>query len=242
MGAHVMRQACDSWERVYRLRPYFRNLGIVATSFDLSAWIGSVLLVLLNIDGIFTRPALAIAFFSVFWGGFTLLGIWLIVAYFRYRLFLNEDAICHVGVLQTKKISLDTVEELKWRLVPPGGSCIVQSVGTRIKVEFRNFTEPERTELISFLRERVRLDRQTNWDSFHDQLVVPSPEATRRRELAHYMVLLGLLVYSAFIGAAWRAGLRIHYLVLSVLTLLVGLWALLVRAWAARGGPRSRKR
>ena len=229
-----MHPMADRPERAYRLRPYFRNLGIVTSSFFLCAWIGSVLLVLLNIDGVFTRPALAIAFFSVFWGGFTLLGIWLIAAYFRYRLLVDDDAICHVGVLQTKTILLDTVEELKWRLVPRGGSCILRSVGTRIKVEFNNFTETERAELISFLRERVRLDRQTNWDSFHDQFVVPSPEAARRHELAHRMVALGLFAYAALFGAGWLAGLGIHYLVLSILNLLMG-------AWATRRRPRSRK-
>jgi hypothetical protein len=216
---------CEECDHTYRLRPYFRNIGIVCTSIFLFTWVGSVLAAYFNIDGSFAKPALAIAFFSIGCGVPTLLGIWLIVAYVKYRLLVDHNTICHVGVLQTKRISLDTVQELNWRIIPQGGSCVLTSIATNIKIEFNNFTMVERACLINYLHQRVSGDRQTNWTSFHDRFLVSSPERARQQQSAKRILILFMFGFAAAIAALWLSGRGVQYLVISVVNILVGAWA-----------------
>ncbi|MCA9237971.1 MAG: hypothetical protein KDA44_21005 [Planctomycetales bacterium] len=217
----------EQWDHTYRLRPYFRNVGIVCTSLFLCALVGSVLAAYFNIEGSFARPALAIAFFSVVFGSFTLLGVWLILAYLKYRLFLNDNAICQVGVLQTKSIALNAIHELKWRLFPQGGSCVLTSLGTKLKIEFNNFTNAEKAELITYLHQSVASDRQTNWDHFHDRFLVNSPERARQQQSSKRILILAIFGFAAVFGVAWISGRGFQYLVISIVNLLVGAWAAL---------------
>ncbi len=216
---------CDEWDHIYRLRQYFRNIGIVCTAFFLCAWVASVLAAYINIDGSFARPALAIAIFSVGWGGFTLLGVWLILAYVKYRLFLNDTTIRHAGVLSSRSISLDTIEELKWRLFPLGGSCVLTSAGARIKIEFGNFTKAERSDLITYLRGRVSESRQANWDLFHDHLLAHSPETARQQRSAKRVFILTLFGFAMVFAVLWFWGHGGRFLAISLVNAVVGAWA-----------------
>ena len=213
----------DEWDQTYRLRPYVRKVGIVCTAFFLCAWVGSVLAAYFNTDGSFARPALAIAFFSVGWGGFTLLGVSLILAYVKDRLFLNHTTIRHVGVLSSTSISLDTVQELKWRLFPQGGSCVLISAGAKVKIAFGNYTKAERTDLVTYLRGRICENRQTNWDVFHDRFLVHSPERARQQPSAKRVVILTLFGFAMVFAVLWLRGHGGHFLVVSLV--LVGAWA-----------------
>src|SRR5437868_435317 len=123
-------------EHTYRQRPYFRNLGIVCTLLFACAWIGSVLAAYFNVDGSFAKPGLFIAFSSVVFGSFVLLGVWLILRFFKFQLILANDSIRQIGVLRSKRIILDAVQELKWRIRPKGGSCVLTSVGSKLAIEF----------------------------------------------------------------------------------------------------------
>lgn len=217
----------DKWERTYRLRPYFRNVGIVCTAFFLCAWVGSVLAAYFNTDGSFARPALAVAFFTVGWGGFTLLGVWLILAYAKDRLFLNHTTIRHVGVLSSTSIPLDTVQELKWRLFPQGGSCVLISLGAKVKIAFGNYTEAERTDLIMYLRGRICEECQTDWDTFYDRVLVHSPERVRQQRSAKRGLILALFGFAIIFAVLWLWGHGSRFLVISLVNVLVGAWATL---------------
>jgi hypothetical protein len=160
--------------------------------------------------------------FSIVWGGFTLLGLWLILAYFQERLTLTGETICQVGVIQTKSMPFDTVQELTWRLHPQGGSCILTSMNTKIKLEFGNFTRDDRTELISYLRQRVAGDRQSDWDSFHDQFLVCSPERQRKQQAANWILIFVLFGFAVFFAVLWLTGWGPRYLILAVMNMLVG--------------------
>jgi hypothetical protein len=217
----------EEYDHAYRLRPYFRNIGIACTSLFLCAWIGSVLVAYFNIDGSFARPGLAIIFFSIVWGSFTLLGVWLILAYFKYRLLRYDNTICHVGILQNKIISLDTLQELKWRQFPQGGSCVLTAVGTYIKIEFNNFTKAEQTELIAYLRGRVNEDLQTNWDAFYHRFLVVSPERARQQHSLKRILILAIFGLAAAFAALWLLDRGAHFLVLSIVNMVVGTRAVL---------------
>ena len=229
----------DEWNHTYRLRPYFRNVGIVCTAFFFCAWVASVLAAYFNVDGSFARPVLAIVIFSTVWGGFTLIGVWLILAYVKYRLLLNETTICHVGVLTSRSISLDAVDGLKWSLFPQGGSCVLTSIEGKIKIEFASFTQAERSDLITYLRGRVSEDRQVHWDKFHDQFVVHSPVTARQRRFAKRVLVLALFGFAIIFGVLWFWGLGGHYLVVSFANVLVGVWADLQDRRTKQAGQRS---
>jgi hypothetical protein len=212
-------------DHTYRLRPYFRNIGIVGTSFFLCAWGGSVLAAYFNADGSFARPVLAIVFFSVGWGSLTLVSVWLTLIYLKYRLFLSDDTVRHVGVLKTKTISLDTVQQLKWRVFPQGGSCVLTCTDTNIKIEFNNFSKAEKSHLITFLRQRVCGGCQENWDSFHNRFLVHSPERAWQQRSAKRILILGIFAFAAAFAVIWMSGGGVEYLVISVVNILVGAWA-----------------
>ena len=229
----------DEWDHTYRLRPYFRNVGIAGTVFFSCAWVASVLAAYFNVDDSFARPVLAIVIFSAVWGGFTLLSVWLILIYVKYRLLLNETAIRHVGVFTSRSISLDAVEGLKWRLFPQGGSCVLTSIEGKIKIEFANFTQAERTDLIAYLRGRASEDRQVNWDKFQDQFVMHSPARARQQRFAKRVLILALFGFAIVFAVLWFWGLGSEYLVVSLANIVIGAWADLRDRQTKGRGQRS---
>ena len=209
---------------IYRLRPYYRNVGIACATLFLCAWIGSVLAAFFNVDGSFARPGIAIAFFSVGWGSFTFLGVWLILAYVRERLFLDEDAICQVGVLRMTTISFSEMPDLRWRRFPRGGSVVLTGFSSTIKIYFDNFTNAERTEIIAYLRARIDDERQTGWDDLHERFVELSPDRVRRQRSAKRIVILCLFGCAIAFAVLWLSGCGVRFLVLAIVNILAGAW------------------
>jgi len=160
--------------------------------------------------------------FSIVWGSFTLLGLWLILAYFKERLTLTGETICQVGVIRTKSMPFDAVQELTWRLHPQGGSCILTSMDTKIKLEFGNFTRDDRTELIICLRQRVAVDLQSNWDSFHEQYIAHSPDRSQKQQAASWILVFVLFGFAVLFAVLWLTGWGPRYLILAVMNMLVG--------------------
>lgn len=120
-----MHEECD---RTYRLRPYFRNVALTFTPVFLCFWIGSVIGAYF---GALAQPQIAVIMFSAFWGSWTLLGVWLIVAYFKNRLVLNGTTLHHVVFFHRKNIATNAVQNIKWRAYPISGSCVISSLGMK---------------------------------------------------------------------------------------------------------------
>src|SRR5438132_3763373 len=69
--------------RCFRLRRYYLVIGVVCAALFAIMGVTSTLAAYWNIDGSFARPKLAALIFGTFWSGFTLLAVWVILAYFR---------------------------------------------------------------------------------------------------------------------------------------------------------------
>ena len=139
----------------YRMRPYFRIVGIICTVFFAVVGVASTLVAYFNVDGSFARPRLAALIFGLFWSAFTFLGVWLLLLYYKYRLFVSDLSLRQKGVLLDRRIDLNFVDELKWRRFPAGGSIRLSGMFGVLKIEFGNFNIVDREELVSVLRHAI---------------------------------------------------------------------------------------
>ena len=85
------------------MRPYFRNVGLIGTIFFVVVGLVSTLAAYFNVDGSFARPKLAALLFGLFWSAFTLLGIWLLLLYYKYRLLSTIHRYDRLGSCVTTK-------------------------------------------------------------------------------------------------------------------------------------------
>lgn len=170
--------------RRYRLRRYYLIIGIVSTVSYLSMGVVSSCAAYWNIDGSFARPKLAASIFAVFWSCFTLLGVWLIVAYVRFRLYITDNRVSEVGLIGSATIDINDANQVVWRLIPRGGSVVVRSFDAKIKIGFDNYTPKERDELIAYCREQFRPEIQEGWLQFVERFLEPSLEHERHSRVA----------------------------------------------------------
>ncbi len=79
-----------NWQHIYRLRPFYRNVGWACTLLFLGFGITANLTLFIYNTTPIAHPILAFLFFNTIIGGFTVMGIVLLLAYYRARLSLNE--------------------------------------------------------------------------------------------------------------------------------------------------------
>jgi hypothetical protein len=154
--------------RSYHLRRLYLVIGVACAVFFCTVGVVSTATAYWNVDGSFARPKLAALIFALFWSGLTLLSVWIILAYFRERLFLTDVIIIQRGIIRTKTMRVEEVTHLKWRRVPVGGSIIVYTPTEKIKIEFHNFTTAERYEILVFFRTTFNREIQEDWSYFVD--------------------------------------------------------------------------
>lgn len=211
----------------YRLGPQYLVLGIVCLAFFLAMDVGSVYVAYWNIDGSFGRPELAAVVFGVFWSLWVLLSLWLIIAYFRERLFVSADAITQHGCIRKRTINFPDVIKIVWKRIPKGGSVIIRGHFSRIKIYLSNFTSDEQDRLITLLRGEFAPEIQEGWERFNESrlLVVAARTPTKSRGTAMICALL-LFSFAGIFGYCWASGLGIQWLIVGILNALFGMWYL----------------
>lgn len=220
---------------VYRLRPYYRNVGVAGTAFFLVVGVGSVLAV--RLDDSIKHLGLAIAFFSVFCGGFTLLGLWVIAAYYLEQLVLGTDTVVHRGVFRTTTVSPQAVADLDWRLNPMGGSVVLKGSPNRIKIYFDNFTKLQRREIAERLYRSVGKDLQTGWTEFEEHFLTTSPERLQQRRRDRRTVSFAMIGLAIVFTAMGVAGFGGHLYAVAALNLAIGMRALWLFLRSQNGTP-----
>lgn len=201
-------------EMCYRMRPYLRNVGVLCTIFFAIVGICTTAVAYFNIDGSFAQPELAAYFFGLFWSTFTLLGLWLLLSYSRYRLHIHGLSIRQVGVLTESTIDLRLVQELKWRRFPQGGSVAISATSGVMKIDLGNLCTSERDQLITLLRACVDESRQFGWTRFDEQF---SDTAVKRQKSLRAQLLL-TFVFGAHViafGVIWIYSGEFQYLIFS---------------------------
>lgn len=209
----------------YRIRRQYLILGIACLAFFLAAGIGSVCAAYWNVDGSFGRPKLTALFFGVFWSCWVLLATWIIVAYYRERLFVTPQAITQHGCVGKNSINIPDVIRITWKRFPHGGSVIVRSRVSRIKIHFDNFSGNEQEQLIAYLRDLVSAESQEGWTRFAEARIQPASDWTPKKSRAVATICALLLFFLAGIVIyCWLAGLGVQWLIVGVLSAAGGVW------------------
>lgn len=199
----------------FRLKPYFRNVGVSCTALFSAIGLASVNMAYFNIDGSFPDPLLAATSFGIFWACFVLLGVWLLLLHRRYRLFITEDTVRQRGVVSDRTITISQMRELKWRRFPAGGSVRLSATDGRLTIDLGNFVQSERDALVSYLLERVPQSHQLGWSRFHEQFH-DTPERKMRSRRASQIVSLLLGFHSVAFLVFWGLGFGNQYLVVAI--------------------------
>lgn len=218
----------------YRLSRPHLILGIVSTTLFLAMDVGSVYAAYWNIDGSFLRPKLAALIFGIFWSCMTLLGLWLILAYFRERLFVSSDAITQQGCLTRKTIDVSNVIQIIWKRIPQGGRVIVRSHLAKIKIYLANFTGDERDDLVQYFHDTFAAEIQTGWSRFIESRQQTKPQSQQNTIRAYTMFSLIFFAFAGIFGYCWGVGLGQQWLVIGVVNALAGMWYL----WRIRNRRR----
>lgn len=102
------------WTHCYRIRAYYRNLGLVGTIFFAAVGVVFTLLAYFNIDGSFAHPKLTALICGLFWSAFTCLGGWVLLVYYKYRLLVNDTTLRQISVFRDKQVDLHLVDQSIW--------------------------------------------------------------------------------------------------------------------------------
>jgi len=208
------------WTRCYRMRPFFRNVGLFCTIFSAAFGLVSILAAYFNVDGSFARPELAALCSFLFSSVFTLLGIFLLVRHRNYRLFINDSSVRQVDVICDRQIDVGLVDELKWQCFPKGGSARMSGVGEEFFIEFDHFNNVDRAELVTLLRQAILESRQIGWEQFNERFA-DTPEKQSRTRRARVRLTLVFGVQAVAFGVAWAVSHKLPFLIPSVVLAVV---------------------
>lgn len=222
--------------RCFRLRRYYLVAGIVSAVFWAAVGIAFTVAALWSIDGSFDQLKRDALLFSIIWSGFVLLGVWMIAAYFRNRLFFANTAIVQRGIFRSRTFPVGEVLQIKWRSRPRGGSIVIRTHSERTTIEFSHFTRDEREELIRFVRESFAVEIQEDWPRFEDMVCKSSPRAKRAFLGRIITIAVLLMCYAGVLVYAWALGLGRQYLFIGVVNAVVGIWYL----WRIRSRSSQR--
>jgi len=215
----------DQSTHCYRIRPYFRNVGLICTAFFVVVGSASVLVAYFNVDGSFAQPKLAALAFGLFWSAFVFLGLWLLLLHHKYRLFVNNLSLRQKGVLLDRRIDVNLVDELKWRRFPAGGSVRLSGMFGVLKIELGNFNSVDRGNIITFLRLAISETRQRGWQEFNDQFSA-TPEKKGKATRARYLLMIFFAAHFVVFGIMGAIGVGMQYLVFSGMNATMAIYML----------------
>lgn len=178
-------------------------IGVASATLFLIAAVGFVAGALINPDGSFARPVTAAITFGVFYGGLTLLGVYLIVASRRMKLLTTAEAVQVVGVFRTRTFRIADVTRAVWRRWPQRGSLVVYCPAGRVPIDFASYVGGR--QLSQHFREKLPLAVQERYDQF-ETACVPTSEAFQRRLCRERRITAPLLYITAVlmvVGFVW---------------------------------------
>jgi hypothetical protein len=161
----------------------------------------SVFVAATNADGSFERPLLAACIFGVFWGAFTLLGIYLWLFSRRYSLRITDDAIEQIGVFTKRRITFHKLQNAKWRNWPQGGSIKLTMSDSQMAIELG--TTDSRDSLIEFLYGRIPVSIQTGWDTF----LYNKEQTNTQKSISPFWLGIIFYLFAVSFVVAWFMGL-----------------------------------
>jgi hypothetical protein len=153
--------------RVYRLKRFFLALGVGATVFFGSFGLASVVAAWWNLDCSFRYPRATAIGFGVVLGGFTLLGSYMILGYYRERLFVSDVEVFQHGCFTRRSIWFSNVTSAQWRITAFGPYIILRDPHSKIVVHLNQWGLAEDwRDLIRHFRESIHSEVQQDWETF----------------------------------------------------------------------------
>lgn len=209
--------------KTYRLRRSFLKQGI---------GYGIFFLVLAIVTPFSAANTLGALFFALFWSFWVLMSVWMIAAYYRERLILEPQTIVQHGVFRIKRFEHCEVRQVSWNPLTIAGIVVVKTLAEKIKIYLDNFTEPERAEIVQYLRTNFAETLHENWPAF--DACIPRSKVPQKPSSPVFLWLLAtiLLGFSVANLIAWWLGLGEQFLVVSMINVLVFIWYL----WKRRSG------
>lgn len=192
------------------MRPYFRNVGLLVILFAGGMTIVSAIAWWTQPPNDPVKMPFVIAIFALF----TLLGVYLLSLRARYRLFVGKSVIRQTGVFRDDEVDLHTVDELKWRCFPQGGSVVMSGRTDPFKIELGNFEHADRQRVIAFLQDSIPECQQTGRQQF-DTRFSDTPEKKGQANRIYFLLVLVFALHAAVFGVMWISGAGIQYLAFS---------------------------
>jgi hypothetical protein len=196
-------------DTVFRLRKYYRDFGIVYLVLFLSVMVLCFCALLSEGSGIFKLLATT----SV-WGFFAAVSVFVLLAYYRESLTINDERIVQKGVFRRYEMALAEITDVRWRGEPVGGAVTLRSRSQRITILFNNFELEQRQTLIRWLRLSLPPSIQRDWERFCRRIALPLLKArvappldanvalvTRQRWDRLFALLTVLAFFTGVIGA-----------------------------------------
>lgn len=174
-------------------------------------------------------------------GGMSLIGVYLCVAYFLERFTIDAPRVAVRSVFQNREFDTPKIERLEWRTRPAGGSVLfrLRNSAAKVRLELFGYREADRLGIIRALADLVPRGVQEGWPVFCQHIALPlrdgpasialhQPSArtckiSRRRYDRLLAIVLPLAVGVSFALRSWLDWRQ--FLTLPIV--VVGFWLLL---------------
>lgn len=159
-----------SVSRVFRVRKYYRNLGIIGLIFFTFISICSV-------GEMWNKMQPQNNFFDVAFACLMIsflpsVNLWILLAYKYESLTIQNESVIQKGVIFSKELDLSSVKQVRW-MFGNGGQIKLKSLTNQISIHLDNFERDERLWLIRHFHSALPEAVQQNWDLFCSKVAVP---------------------------------------------------------------------
>jgi hypothetical protein len=211
----------ESWKHCYRLRASLRNLGLFGSAFTFGMTVLSVIAWNQQPANDAVKTPFVISIFVLF----TLLYVYFLLLYLRYRLFIGDSSVRQMGVFEDKLVDLSKLHELKWSRFPQGGSIRLRGNSGDLNIGLGNLEKEDGLQLVEYLRRSVSESKQIGWEKFSAQFVDTSLK--QKRFAGVFKLLVAIFSVQAFaFFAIWVIGGGISFLVYSAMNAGLALYLL----------------
>jgi hypothetical protein len=249
-GYAVTVQAFPKTGREYRLSTHVLEVGVVAVVLFGLMGIVSVTAALLNSDGSFRHPVAAAVIFGAGWSCLVLLGVWLILAYSRHRLFVDPTMVRTTGCFATRQVYFANVTHVAWKSVIKHGSVVLTEPSSTAKIGFGNYTFQERLELIHCFREALAGRDHEGWEKFESRCMPPEVDYKDLRSQVYGHLRFAAIAFAAAIPLMYAILIWLkladglpngNWFIVAILPVAIG-GAFLGMMWLAARGDLARAR
>jgi hypothetical protein len=181
----------DGETKCYQIAPGPRLLFLLATI--LCFVMGAILAHVLSIANAGKAEGVALAlFYGGCWLVLTLKSLYMLVYYYRYRLWLTTSYLRMRGFSSDYVLPLRNIKEVRWGIHGACGKVELRGLFGTLPIEFGKFTAWDRAELVDYFRAAVHPLYQFNRDKF-DFRYFPDPQVAEARHHLYLRIAIGCL-------------------------------------------------